>query len=215
MFYQTIAELYFDTKEHLSKEFGANVYEVEYSSYKVDKSLLLSQLGIGHRSIINFVPSDSDELVTNYGESDDVKGWVTYFTQNDNSHHAAVFIISDFEFEHSGDELDEDSMLEHKYLYKYLSLLHEFGHVKDFIEQNNIHHTDDVFTINLVHAEAFADNFALRKMKNSPEPYIKLARKMMANAVIKRRKIDDFYNQVYQATINLFPKSKLTKWAEI
>ena len=51
-------------------------------------------------------------------------------------------------------------------------------------------------------------------MKNSSEPLVKYARKVMAKSVIKRKHENDFCRQVYMETIKLFNEEKLIQWAE-
>ena len=214
MVYDSACKLFLDAKHLLSSEFNINVYEVKASAYSYGQTELLSTLGIQHQSIINFSTTNDNELVKCYGCSKDVKAWVTYFIANDLTRHAVVFIIDDFLFESDRDDSSEESEIEDVYICKYISLLHEFGHVKDFINQQHIRYADNKPSVDLVRSEAFADNFALRKMKNSSEPLVKYARKVMAKSVIKRKHENDFCRQVYMETIKLFNEEKLIQWAE-
>lgn len=215
MKYHSIEDMYYKTKDDLSRAWDVNVYEVESKTRQLETTTLLTTLNIDHKSIIIFKTSDLDELVDNYGESDEVKAWASYYTKPNNEDAAAVFIINDFDIETKDEHFSDEEILEYRFLCKYISLLHEFGHVKDFFEQNNFKKKHGIRSVNLVLAEAFADNFALRYMKNSPDGFVKLARSMMAGAIINRRYDDEFYRQVYESTIKLFPISKLKKWANI
>ncbi|ANQ23190.1 hypothetical protein BA893_16080 [Vibrio natriegens] len=202
-------EMYDDLVNH---RFGLNVAsitEVEIGDYDLSTGDIFNKYSIEYDEPVVFNDVEDDSRHVGYGESQGVKGWATNYTHN-NELKTAIFIVANPEY--SGPQLEEEDQSEFVSILKTITLLHELGHVHDI--QNSINFDHSSQNVNLIAAEAYADVFALRKLKSWKHPYGKLALKTFSVALLDRRNTSEFYEQVHSNIKKKVLESKLRTWSK-
>ncbi|HHK8488960.1 hypothetical protein AB6H46_22930 [Vibrio alginolyticus] len=203
-------EMYDELFNHRCGLNVASVMEVEIDDYGLSTSEIFNKYNVEYDKPVVFSDVEDSSRHVGYGESQGVKGWATNYTHN-NEIKTAIFIVKNPEY--SGPQLEETEQSEFLSILKTITLLHELGHVHDIQNSINFDHSNQ--SVNLIAAEAYADIFALKKLKSWKHPYGKLALKTFSVALLERRNNSDFYAQVHSQIRKKVLESKLRTWSKI
>ncbi|OEF48245.1 hypothetical protein A1OW_15830 [Enterovibrio norvegicus] len=205
---ESINKIYSDLLNHRCGAINAKIFEVDAASLRLTSEERLKKYGIDFDSVL-FYETFEDEIETSgYGESEDIQGLVENYVK-DEKIHSVISIIKDPKID--GYELEDSDYRELSSLYKYLTLLHELGHVDDFNNGFNYYH--ESHKVNLTKAEAYADIFVIKYLKNKTNPFEKLALKFFCKSILERKRRDYFYSEVHKEITKKILESKIRKWA--
>ncbi|NAX48820.1 hypothetical protein CAG70_17690 [Photobacterium halotolerans] len=202
------SEMYYDLLSNRCELDLAFIGEVSLENYRLSPEENFAQLGIQYDEILRYLDIEDDSRSVGYGESVDIKAWTTNFIISGELK-SAVFIISNPEY--SGCKLSGENEDEFLTMLKFMSLVHELGHVHDF--QNSINFDHDERHVKLCDAEAYADVFAIKYFKSLKHPYGDFALKLYSRAMLERLSSSEFYKQVHSRIKKKVLESKLRKWA--
>ena len=187
----------------------ASITEVEASDNGLPNVQLFHKYNIPYDEFVGFKDGSDDSLHVGYGESPDVKGWATNYIHN-GEFRTIIFIVANPEY--SDMQLDDEEHLEMISILKSMTLLHELGHVHDI--QNSINYDLSNRRVDLVRAEAYADIFAIKKLKRWKGPSGKYALQTMSASILERRFSSEFYSQVHRNITKKVLESHMRKWAQ-
>ncbi|EOG7752863.1 hypothetical protein ACLIOB_003503, partial [Vibrio cholerae] len=205
---ESINEMYSDLLTHRCGVKVAKILEVDVDIYHLAPEELLQSCGVDFDSALYYEASQNETEISGYGDSEYVKGWVSNYIKDENLH-SVIFVIKDPKYD--GNELEGWEHQEFLSLLKYLTLLHELGHVDDFNNGNNFFH--ETRTVDLTKAEAYADIFAIKYLKNKRHPYEKLALKTFCKGILVRARTGHFYSEVHKEITKKVLEPQIRKWA--
>lgn len=187
--------------------------EVELDDLELSPIELLAKYDINHDELLTFKSDIDDSTFEGYKHNEDDKGWAINYIHNKKKY-TAIFIIKrpnlcglDLD-----DDDDDDDLLEYEAITKTITLLHELGHADDF--QKAIHLNYENEYLDLIAAEAYADIFALKKLKSLKHPYGRFALKEFSTALLNRKNSSKFYRQVHSLINKKITDSNLRKWSK-
>lgn len=205
---ESISEMYSDLLTDRCGIKVAKIFEVDADTYHLTTEECLKFHGIDFDSVLHYKASQDETETYGYGESEAVKGWVSNYIK-DEICQSVIFIIKDPKYD--GDELEDSKRQDFLSLFKYLTLLHELGHVDDFTNGNNFYH--ETRTVDLIKAEAYADIFVIKYLKSKRHPYEALALTTFCKGILARTRTDHFYSEVHKEITKKILEPRIRKWA--
>ena len=140
--------------EALKNNSSYEIIEVEHSKISLAPNDLLTERNIKFDELIGFHNESGNSCKDNV----DTPGGYAIFTRM-NSEIKPIIVINIDPF-HSNEELSKDEDIIS--LSKYVTLLHEFGHIDDF--ENQINFKLNPYSVNVDLTEAYAEIFTLKKL---------------------------------------------------
>lgn len=207
-------ELFVSTKNSCLGLPVENVYLVDleqYNKYSIEE--LFTKLGIEFDELLYWQFESDEALVKDYVCFNNIKGWASYYIQG-GVYKSVIFVMDNPDYEIDGviDVCDEDEEeIEFKFLLKYLALIHELGHIDDFNKGINFNLSER--KINLIEAEAYADVFALKLLKDKKSLFLQYAKKIMSKGILDRSFKEGFYSEVHNHIKKEILESELREWS--
>jgi hypothetical protein len=197
---ESFKELY---EELITQSKGDCVDIVEYDSCPVDKALLFDEFKIQYDVVYKFTNTRENKLEhQSQSERSDFGGYTLFYSVSQKS--KALIVIKDI-------IIDEHEQL--NFAWKYLSLIHEIGHFKDFKLKKYIN-TDTLITDHL-ESEIFAEINILTYLKKYSDQLNKYAMSLYCNRLLEwNSDKSSFKLKVSQALINKFTRKRIVKWAK-
>ncbi|WP_018014559.1 hypothetical protein [Teredinibacter turnerae] len=194
---QVLDEKYHNVKRDLFGLQTPSVFEIDEKMYNMDVVDKFRMFDVQFEEIYSS-PVHPSGLDSEYGKGKDVIG-VTYFYRNGEQNGSAVFIVVN--------SSDEDIV----YLKKYISILHELGHVHDF--ENQINFDSYARASDAVKAEAYAEIFALKYLDRDKQDVVhKFVKSQYAEALKNRKQRSEFYASVHKEINIYISESRLKRW---
>jgi hypothetical protein len=176
---------------------------IEYDTCPSDKSAFLNKFNIDFDIIYRFENLTKEESKQQSESSrSDFGGCTFYYSEQQTS--KAVIVIQKL--------FSEDSE-NYNYLWKYLSLIHELGHVKDFKIKKFIN--CDTLKTDHFNSEVYAETHVLNTFKKCSDDLSVLARSQYCKRLLHwNNSQEDFKFNISQAVINKFSRKKIEKWSK-
>ncbi|MFB2719594.1 hypothetical protein [Shewanella xiamenensis] len=168
-----------------------NEFQVNFASHDE----LFSYYDIDYEEIIRFSNSSgvSDEHL-------EMPAFTNFFLKNGLSK-AAIFIKKTFIEEHE----------EYNYLWKYIMLIHEIGHLNDFRRCQYLNWKKR--ECNIVMAEAFAEIYSLKYFSRRNDQHHRLCRAYLAERIINFENYGEKHRAILQQILKTYPRKKLIQWS--
>ncbi|EKO3573807.1 hypothetical protein M3923_003535 [Vibrio metschnikovii] len=186
-------KLFEDVLENENKKEDVIINELTF--FSEDNCELFDFYNICHDEIISFSLSGGD-----YNRDLEMPGFTIFFINNGKAK-AAIFINGKLH------DLNENQ----NELCKYITLIHEIGHVNDFRKCKNINWKKR--SCNLVMAEAFAEIHSLKYFSLRNDQYHRLCRKVLANRILNFENYGDIYQAILLQILKTYPQKKLLQWS--
>ncbi|PKG64721.1 MULTISPECIES: hypothetical protein [Pseudoalteromonas] len=197
---ESFKELY---EELITQSKGNCVDIVEYDSCPVDKALLFEEFKIQCDNVYKFTNTRENKSEhQSESEQSNFAGYTLFYSVSQKS--KALIVIKDI-------ITDEHEQL--NFAWKYLSLIHEIGHFKDFKLKKHIN-TDKLITDHL-QSEIFAETYVLTFLKKYNDQLNKYAISLYCNRLLDWNSGESSFKfKVSQALINKFTRKRIVKWAK-